>query len=1104
MKINYIQLFFSTTKKSRISLLLLFLFIAGVVGAQNQRISLPSNKLSIQKIFQEVETQTNLSVDYNQTRLDVTQQKTFESLNGTLSEILNITLNHTGFEYTIEKDHIIIRKGSSQREGDSDNRNKVKGLVLDNTGEPIVGANIVIQGTTTGTITDIDGKFEIEAGKGTVLEISYIGYITQELSITGQKDLAISLKEDSQALDEVVVVGYGTARRKDLSGSVVRADLNTLKESPNVSLGSALQGTVPGMNVGGVAKAGSDPEMTIRGRTSISGSNSPLIVLDGIIYRGSLVDLNMNDVESIDILKDASSAAIYGSQASNGVLLITSKSVKAMSKPIIEYSGSFSIQESSNKSFKLNDREGYLQQIADVKIPESRIGKDLLTPNPDWDVTKYFQDNRETEGFLNGQNTDWWDIGTNSLPYVNMQNLSVRGRSELSSYFLSMGYTDQKNLMKGDAYKRYNVRMNLDTKITNWLKVGAQTFFTFSDYSGVDLSYDKIRTLPPLSPLTDENGEDLVYVYKMELNPLLELQQDNEDKRYNFWGNFYVDVDVPFVKGLNYRLNFSQNLINTKKYNFNPWGNNLTGVGSKKNDSEYSWTVDNILTYKHRFDDHDVNATFVYGAEKRVYEITEATGKDFSNDVLGFNNLGAADAALQQISSSAWQETSLYTMFRLGYTYKDRYLFTGTVRRDGFSGFSKSNKFAVFPSAAAAWRISEEDFLKENVNWVDDLKLRFSYGVNGNRTISRYQTMATMEFNNSYLYGDGAPAEKGSYLKTMANDNLKWETTKTFNVGVDYSFLDNRIFGSLEFYKSKTEDLLYNISIPQMNNNISSIATNIGALSNWGTEMSVTGRPVITKDFSWDITFNFSLNRNKVKSILGIDADGDGKEDDMISSKIFMNKPYGVCYDFNVIGMWQVDDYNAGIIPNGFMYGTYKVEDIDNDGSITTAKDRKILGYSDPSYRFSIQNSFRYKDFELKVFINSIQGGKNYYLANSGESIPEPDTAYQTNMYSFDYWTPENPDAKYRQLGYFSPALGIPFHPYTQRSFVRLQDVTLSYRVPATLLKKVNVNNCKVFASGKNLCTWTKWDGMDPELGIGIQGGYPLLRSYSIGVNFDF
>ena len=1069
------------------------------VNSQSLRVNISANQKQAKDVIKQIEEQTDYLFVYNHDKVNLNNTVTIQVNNETVAEVLNQMFAGTDIVYAMQGNNILLmRKDVVQQSG-----KLVTGTIVDSSGTPVIGANVMVKGTTNGTITDMNGHFSLEVEEGAVLQISYIGYANQEIEVGNQNKLSIALKEDAEALDELVVVGYGTAKKKDISGSVVHADLEVLRESPNVSFASALQGTVPGMNVGAVTQAGTDPEMTIRGRTSISGANSPLIVLDGIIYRGNLVDLNMNDIESIDILKDASSAAIYGSQASNGVLLITSKSVKSVSKPIIEYNGSFSIQQSANK-INLNDREGYLQQIADVKISESRMGEDLLVPNPDWDVTKYFQDNLETEGYLNGRNTDWWDLGTNDLPYINNQNLSVRGKSELSSYFFSMGYTDQKNLMKGDEYQRYNIRMNLDTKVTDWLKVGIQSFFTFSDYSGANLSYDKIRQLPPLSPVTDENGENIVYVYKTNLNPLLDLQQDNVDKRYNLWGNFYVDVDIPFINGLNYRLNFSQNLINNKDFNFNPWGSDLTGNGSKVNDSQYSWTIDNIVTYKHSFDEHDANATFVYGAEKRVYESTSASGSNFSNGVLGFNNLGAADAALQKIASSAWQETSLYMMARLGYAYKDRYIFTGTVRRDGFSGFSSSNKFAVFPSAAVAWRLSEEDFLKDKVDWIDDLKLRLSYGVNGNRTLSRYQTMATMKFVDSYLYGDGAPAEKGSFINTMANDDLKWETTKTFNLGGDFSFLGNRIVGFLEFYKSKTEDLLYNVSIPYMNNNINSIATNIGELSNWGAELKITGVPIENDDFSWYITFNFSLNRNKVKKILGIDADGDGKEDDLVSSKIFIDKPYGVCYDFNVIGMWQVTDYNAGIIPNGFTYGTYKIEDIDGDGNITAANDRKILGYSDPSYRFSIQNTFRYKDFELKFLLNSIQGGKDYYWANSGSSIPEPDAAYQNNIFKFDYWTPENPNAKYRQLGYFTPSVGYNFHPYTQRSFVRLQDLTFSYKIPKRVLNKIGINNLKIYLSGKNLFTITKWDGMDPETGVGIQGGYPLLRSYSIGVNFDF
>lgn len=409
------------------------------VNSQSLRVNIYANQKQAKDVIKQIEEQTDYLFVYNHDKVNLNNTVTIQANNETVAKVLNQMFAGTDIIYAMQGNNILLmRKDVVQQSG-----KLVTGTIVDSSGTPVIGANVMVKGTTNGTITDMNGHFSLEVEEGAVLQISYIGYANQEIEVGNQNKLSIALKEDAEALDELVVVGYGTAKKKDISGSVVHADLEVLRESPNVSFASALQGTVPGMNVGAVTQAGTDPEMTIRGRTSISGANSPLIVLDGIIYRGNLVDLNMNDIESIDILKDASSAAIYGSQASNGVLLITSKSVKSVSKPIIEYNGSFSIQQSANK-INLNDREGYLQQIADVKISESRMGEDLLVPNPDWDVTKYFQDNLETEGYLNGRNTDWWDLGTNDLPYINNQNLSVRGKSELSSYFFSMGYTDQK------------------------------------------------------------------------------------------------------------------------------------------------------------------------------------------------------------------------------------------------------------------------------------------------------------------------------------------------------------------------------------------------------------------------------------------------------------------------------------------------------------------------------------------------------------------------------------------------------------------------------------------------------------------------------------
>lgn len=895
--------------------------------AQNARLSLNVEEETVANVLRQIEEASDFDFFYNNSHVDLNRRVSVSAQNSDIFAILKKIFEGTEVRFTVlDKKIILSTQLEASPQGVQQEGNVVKGKVVDANGEPVIGATIKEVGTDNGTVTDVDGNFTIKTQANATLEVSFIGYQSQTLKAVTGKELTITLKEDAEMLDEVVVVGYGTAKKSDLAGSTVRADLNVLQESPNISLGSALRGVVPGLNVGAVTEAGKNPSISIRGRNSISGGTSPLIVLDGIIYRGNLVDINMNDVESIDVLKDASAAAIYGSEASNGVILITSKSGNTTSKPIIEYSGSFSYQQPTNKDLYPTGRDGFLQRIADRFLEESRMGKDLSQPNPDWDVTKHLMDGNVLNGYLDGTDTDWWDMLTNNMPYIQTHNLSVRGKTETNSYFLSVGYTDQQNLIINDTYQRYNIRVNMDVKVTNWLKVGMQSFFTVSDYSGKSPNLTTVMELPPLAPVMDEEGEYIQQPYKSVLNPMLTIQQDDVNKRYNLSGNFYVDIDFPFLKGLNYRINLSQNLIENKMFNFDKWGANFEGTGSKANDSEYNWTIDNILTYKNTFGKHAINATLVYGAEKRQYETTTAGASKFLNDALGYNNLGLGQSDLQTASSGAWEETSLYMMARAIYTYNDKYIFTGTIRRDGFSGFGEGNKFGIFPSAAIAWRMSEEDFIKDNIQWIDNLKLRLSYGQNGNRTVGRYQTLSKLSNDDGYLFGDGATGEQMQWISSLANSDLKWETTNTFNLGVDFSVLRGRLFGNIEYYRSKTHNLLYNINIPEMNG-LGSIPTNIGKLSNRGVELSITGIPIQTKEFSWDITFNFSRNRNKVNSILGQDTDGDGKEDDLISDKIFIGHPYGVVYDYNLIGMWQIDDYLAGRIPNGFTYGTYKVED---------------------------------------------------------------------------------------------------------------------------------------------------------------------------------
>jgi TonB-linked SusC/RagA family outer membrane protein len=971
---------------------------------------------------------------------------------------------------------------------------------------------VSIQGTNNAVITDADGNYAITVtGERATLVFSYIGYKTVAYPVGNRSRIDVTMEEEVSSLDEVVVIGYGTVKKSDVTGAVAQADLQVMENASNVNILDMLRGIVPGLNIGVAVTAGGNPDISIRGRNSISGTQSPLIVLDGIIYRGEFTDINPADVGSIDVLKDASSAAIYGSQGANGVILITTKGANKNSKPVIHYSGQFSTQSLTNNKLRPLDSEGYVQILKDMFLEESRTGADLMQYNPTFDVTSKFRDAQAALDYKNGKgvNTDWWDILSNPLPYVQNHSLSINGRNDLVSYFMSVGITDQKNLVINDTYKRYSFRVNLDLKITDWLKVGTQSYYNISDFSGANVGFASLGQIPAIVSPYDENGTLKELYYMGQLNPMLSQDNPDENVRTTLSGTFYADVSIPFIKGLSYRANFSQNRTAYRVYTFNPYANNDNGAARKYNTNGYTTTFDNILTYKREFGKHSVNATFVYGIEKRSYENTDANASYFTDMTLGYNEMQAGQADLNTITSDAWKETSLYTMARLVYSFNDRYIFTGTVRRDGFSGFTENNKFATFPSLAVAWRAGEESFVKDNVQWIDNLKLRVSYGMGGNRTAGRYSSMAQMaSLTGGYLYGDGATGERAQYVSTLANNDLKWETTTSTNIGIDFSVLKGRIFGNYEYYYSKTNDLLYNIVVPQINGVANTyIPTNIGKMRNFGHEFSITGVPIKTKDWEWYVTGTFALNNNKVLTIIGQDADGDGKEDDIISSGIFIGEPLGALYDYNITGMWQVADYNAGIIPAGFTYGVYKIEDIDNSGGISADKDRKIVGYADPLYRFSIQNTVRYQNLELKMMINSVQGGKDHYLAQPLSSQPIRDNLQNWSWMDYDYWTPENPDARYRQVGQYNTITGVGFGPYVSRSFVRLQEVSLAYKFPKKLLEKIKMASAKIYISGTNLLTLTDWDGWDPEPAQGVTwgiSGYPIMKSFTVGLNIEF
>lgn len=1001
----------------------------------------------------------------------------------------------------------------------------VTGTVTDQNGETVPGVNVTVKGTTTGIITDANGKYSLTVPKAdNVLVFSFIGFKTQEITAGNRTVIDVRMVEDTQVIDEVVVIGYGVAKKSDLTGAVARADLSTVQNTPTVNIAQGIKGAVPGLNIGYGSnnRAGNsdDIAISIRGRNSLSGTTSPLIVVDGVIFRGGINDINPNDIESIDVLKDASSAAIYGSQAANGVLMITTKSVKTVQKPVIEYNGNFALQKLTNENMKGVNRADYVWQIESHALEQSRLAPDYLQPNPNWDITSRFRLASQFKGWKEGTDTDWWGMGTNDTPYIQDHTISIRGRGDAVNYYMSYGFMDQKNLIINDTYKRQSLRVNLDTKITNWLTIGTQTFFTIHDTSGQSPDMASVTSEIPIMAAYDDDGNIIRRLDRGSINILVIPDNKDLDMRYNLSGNFYGDVKIPFVEGLSYRVQYNQSLTFTRAYRFDYTANTDQGQGYKNYSNRNEWVLDHIVKYIRKFGQHSVDATFVYGLEKRVYDSTNSTANYFVDQSLNYNKLSAGRSDQNAISSSAWKESSLWLMGRMVYGFKDRYIMTATIRHDGFSGFGENYKTGNFPSLAFAWRISEENFFKNNVSFVDNLKLRASYGKSGNRTAGRYATMAQMGVYNpfrqtsgsdSYVFGDGGTPELVRGVKTMSNPNLRWETTGQYNLGVDFSVLSGRLSGNYEFYYSKTTDLLYNISIPSINGAYTTgtdglevqVASNIGKMQNIGHEVSITGIPVMNKNFNWTVTGNFAINFNKVISIYG--RGPDGKEQDLINAKIFMGHPFGVAYDYHIIGMWQLDDYYAGRIPKGAYFGTYKVEDLNGDGDLKPETDRKILGYTEPLYNFSIRNTLTYKGFDFKVFIYSIQGGKDHYLGRPlGDGFGEMNMDYYPNV-KHDWWMPENPNARYKRISVVDARVA-NLTPYVSRSFIRLQEVSLTYNLPKSLLSKVGINRASVSISGTNLLTLTDWDGWDPEANQGLNAGitYPAMKNYAFGINFEF
>jgi TonB-dependent starch-binding outer membrane protein SusC len=979
-------------------------------------------------------------------------------------------------------------------------------IISEEDGMPLPGVTISVKGNPEITATtDLDGKYSIEVrSSDSILVFSYTGYKTQEEVIPSSKELNIVLKTEVTVLDEIIMVGYGTQKKSDLTGAVVRANIDDFRQSPNTNVAQMLQGTTPGLNIGQVTSSGATPSINIRGNTTISGNSSVVIVLDGIIYNNTLESINPNDIKSIDILKDASAKAVYGAQANNGVIIITTKR-GSKGKTSVSFSSAYSVQEPS-RNLRMMNRKEMLDFVQDKVMWNQAYteASGYTQPNPDFNLAAWMPDSYmvDSNGEIISTDFDWWDAATRRGTIAD-NKLSFSGGSENVSYLVSLGNVTQRNYLVNDDFKRNSIRLNLDANLRPWWKIGVQAFGSFVNKDGQEPT---LWTLLSMNPLTTPYNEDgTLNPLPMETardNPLMGSDVADRDRQNYFFANLYTEFKLP-IEGLTYRINFGNNFRYNEHFYASKYGFSQAGLAYKEHSFYTDYTFDNIVSYNKDFGKHGIAATLLYGAIERKYAWTRAEANTFDRLTLGYNSL--EQGKNQFTFSDANREALLYQMARVNYNYDGRYLLTATIRRDGYSGFADTHKTAYFPSLALGWILSDEPFYK--IPWMNNLKLRGGWGISGNQT-NMYASQSRVTSGIGYIFGDGGTGVIRQELASLGNSGLRWERTPGFNAGIDFAFLNNRITASVDAYKTRTYDLLYNVAIPTITG-FSSITSNIGELKNQGVEFSLTSQQFDSENFSWSTTFNFSTYKNKVVTLTGYDSDGDGVEDDLTASNLFIGKDISSIYGYVVDGIYQIGDD----IPTGYSAGNYKIRDINGDGEITT-DDRKVIGKTNPAYTFSVLNKLSYKNFSLTFFINSVQGGKNGYLGLNYAAITQDDNSRRFNRISEmadKFWSPNNPGGIYSSSvtsGAITPKV------YQDRSFIRLQDVTLGYNVPKTISEHIGVDNINLFVNGKNLFIITKWDGWDPEANVGsVDGisntgsnydGRPVMRSITGGINVTF
>lgn len=1093
----------------RISTFLLMVCVfcsyAGNAHSQNAKVSIHMNNVKLDKILNEIENQTDYLFIYNN-QVDINKITSVKVKNEAVAQVLDRILSGTGINYELEGTHIILTTEAIKDLHAQQQAKTVTGTVTDVSGEPIIGANIRIKGTTTGTITDIDGNFSIEAKPQSVIEVSYIGYLTQETVINNQKSIRFLLKEDTKTLDEVVVIGYGVQKKADLTGSVANINTEKLNTQSNANIGQALQGKIAGVDIVSQGGApGSGTRIMVRGIGTLNNA-SPLYIVDGM-YMNSIDHINPNDIASIDVLKDASSAAIYGSRAANGVIIVTTKEgSNTEGKPIIDLSVNLGISTAS-KFLDMLDAKGWAEVTT---IARQAIGKPALDMATD---------------LANKPDNDWQDIMFRPALMQNY-NLAVKGGGKYSTYYTGLGYFNQDGIVKGTNYQRYNIQSKNDYK-RGIFSAGTNLIISFSHDKPLhqELRGGMIGTIlqsvPTLEKYDDtrEGGYGGTYGDVVNIPHPLAIIDDNIMDRYNenvkIFANLYAQIEL--FKGLKYKLNLTpdfsferyKNYLN--KYDFGLATNSITQLTERQR-RRRNILVENLLTFDRTFGEHKISALAGYTYQDSRFRHIQAYGEGLPQ---GLEEIDAATTNRSNEGNS-WRSVLTSILGRVFYSYQNKYLFTATIRRDGSSKFGKNNRYGYFPSFSLGWNVAEEKFM-ENVHWLDQLKLRGGYGVLGNQEIDNYQYSSTITTGINYPDGNGGLLQ-GAFPKNFANPDIKWEETAMTNVGIDFMAFNNRLSLTADYYVKNTKDILLTVPIPISSGGANDPIRNAGKIRNNGFEFNLGWMDQPNPDISYGINLIGSFNKNKVIA-MGSESGsikGGSTNQNITTSETKAGYPIGGYWLISTAGYFnsqeEVDAYakDGKKIQPAAEPGDIKFVDANNDGVIND-DDRVFQGSPFPDFTFALNGNMRYKNFDLSIGLQGVLGNKIY---NATRQTLEDVTKGSNFLAScLDYWTPENKNASHPRLTWDDPNRNTCAESdrYLENgSYLRLRSVQLGYTFPQTWFKGA-IQHARVYINAENLFTITSYSGYSPDVNAdnanyrGFDNFiYPTNRTFMLGLNVTF